>query len=73
MLVLTRKKDESIMIGDQIEVKILSVDGDTVKLGIIAPKEVKVHRSEVFSAIAQENKKALGVSEDFLKKIKTKN
>jgi len=48
MLVLSRKKDESIMIGDQIEIKILAVEGDQIKLGIVAPKTVKVHRSEVW-------------------------
>lgn len=62
MLVLSRKKTESIMIGDQIEVKILAVEGDQVKLGIIAPKSVKVHRSEIFEAIQQQNKEALSTS-----------
>ena len=58
MLVLSRKKDESIMIGDQVEIKILAVEGDQIKLGIVAPKTVKVHRSEVFEAIQAENKEA---------------
>ena len=70
MLVLSRKKTESIMIGDHIEVKILAVEGDQVKLGIVAPKSVKVHRSEVFEAIQQQNKEALNVSADFLKQLK---
>mgnify|MGYP005610275965 FL=1 len=70
MLVLSRKKNESIMIGDHIEVKILSVEGDQVKLGIVAPKSVKVHRSEVFEAIQQQNKAALNASADFLKQLK---
>ena len=70
MLVLSRKKNESIMIGDHIEVKILSVEGDQVKLGIVAPKSVKVHRSEVFEAIQQQNKEALNASADFLKQLK---
>ncbi|MFL0581184.1 carbon storage regulator CsrA [Solibacillus silvestris] len=72
MLVLTRKKGETIMIGDQIEVKIISVDGDQVKLGIVAPKSVKVHRSEVFEAIQQQNKEALASSVDVLKQFKLK-
>ncbi|MER2008808.1 carbon storage regulator CsrA [Solibacillus sp. FSL K6-1781] len=72
MLVLTRKKGETIMIGDQIEVKIISVDGDQVKLGIVAPKSVKVHRSEVFEAIQQQNKEALASSVDALKQFKLK-
>ena len=70
MLVLSRKKAESIMIGDHIEVKILAVEGDQVKLGIVAPKSVKVHRSEVFEAIQQQNKEALNASDDFLKQLK---
>jgi len=70
MLVLSRKKTESIMIGDHIEVKILAVEGDQVKLGIVAPKSVKVHRSEVFEAIQQQNKEALNASADFLKQLK---
>ena len=70
MLVLSRKKTESIMIGDHIEVKILAVEGDQVKIGIVAPKTVKVHRSEVFEAIQQQNKEALNVSADFLKQLK---
>ena len=59
MLVLSRKKGESIIIGDQIEVKVLSVDGEQIKLGIVAPKTVKVHRSEVFEAIQAQNQEAL--------------
>lgn len=70
MLVLSRKKGESIMIGDQIEVKILSTEGDQVKLGIVAPKSVKVHRSEVFEAIREQNKQALNVNVDVLKQLK---
>lgn len=70
MLVLSRKTTESIMIGDHIEVKILAIEGDQVKLGIIAPKSVKVHRTEVFEAIQEQNKEALNVSADFLKNIK---
>ena len=58
------------MIGDHIEIKILAVEGDQVKLGIVAPKSVKVHRSEVFEAIQQQNKEALNTSADFLKQLK---
>ncbi|WP_107947418.1 carbon storage regulator CsrA [Lysinibacillus parviboronicapiens] len=72
MLVLSRKKDESIMIGDQIEIKILAVDGDQIKLGIVAPKTVKVHRSEVFEAIQAQNKEALSSSSSFLEQLKKK-
>ncbi len=70
MLVLSRKKDESIMIGDQIEIKILAVDGEQIKIGIVAPKTVKVHRSEVFEAIQSQNKEALAASSSFLEQLK---
>lgn len=51
MLVLSRKKDESIIIGDDIEVVIVEIRGDKVRLGIEAPKNVPVHRNEVYEAI----------------------
>lgn len=51
MLVLTRKTSQSIMIGDEIEVSILSVSGDKVRLGIDAPRDVAVFRNEVYEAI----------------------
>jgi len=55
MLVLTRKLNESIMIGDSVEVTVVEVKGEQVKLGIKAPKDVKVHRREVYLAIQSEN------------------
>jgi carbon storage regulator len=58
MLVLTRKEDESIMIGDDIEVKVLDLKENQVKLGIVAPREVAVHRREVYLAIQAENAQA---------------
>lgn len=73
MLVLSRKKDESIMIGDQIELKILSVDGDQVKLGIVAPKNIKVYRSEVYESIQKQNKEALNISQSLVEQISKKN
>lgn len=60
------------MIGDHIEVKILSVDGDQVKLGIVAPRNVKVHRSEVFQAIQEQNKEALNTNVNILEQLKKK-
>lgn len=61
------------MIGDQIEVKVLAIDGDQVKLGIVAPKSVNVHRSEIFEAIQEQNKEALNVAvPDFMKQLKKK-
>ena len=55
MLVLSRQKDESIMIGDNVEITIVDVRGDKVRLGIVAPREVPVHRREVYEAIQREN------------------
>jgi len=55
MLVLRRKKGESIMIGDDVKVKVVSIHGQYIQLGIIAPKKVKVHRTEVYEAIQKEN------------------
>jgi carbon storage regulator len=55
MLVLSRKKGESIVIQDQIELTILSVDGDTVKVGISAPKHVDIFRKEVYLSIQEAN------------------
>ena len=70
MLVLSRKKGETIHIGNDIEVKILGVEGEQIKIGIVAPKTVKVHRSEVFEAIQAQNKAALNVNLDVLKQFK---
>ena len=60
------------MIGDHIEVKIIAVEGDQVKLGIVAPKAVKVHRTEVFESIQQQNKEALEAVPEFVKNLKLK-
>ena len=54
MLVLSRQKDESIMVGDNVEITIVDVRGDKVRLGISAPREIAVHRKEVFEAIKRE-------------------
>jgi carbon storage regulator len=58
VLVLTRKEDESIMIGDDIEVKVLDLKENQVKIGIVAPRAVAVHRREVYLAIQAENAQA---------------
>jgi carbon storage regulator len=55
MLVLSRQINESIMIGDSIEVTIVDIKGDKVRIGIAAPRNVAVHRKEVYLAIQQEN------------------
>lgn len=59
MLVLTRKKGESIVIQNNIVITVLSVEGDTVKIGISAPKDIDIYRKEVFDAIQQNNQIAV--------------
>ena len=72
MLVFTRKKGESLVIGNEIEITILNVGTGSVKVGITAPRHISVHRHEVFEAIKREN---LAASQsqipkpDFLKKL----
>lgn len=58
MLVLSRKKGESIIIQDQIELTVLSVDGDTIKIGISAPKHVDIFRKEVYLSIQEANRES---------------
>jgi carbon storage regulator len=58
MLVLSRQRDESIVIGDNVVVTIVDIRGDKVRLGIQAPGEIPVHRQEVYEAIQRENRKA---------------
>ncbi len=58
MLVLSRKKNESIIIGDDIEIVIVDVKGEQVKIGVKAPKKVTVHRAEVYEEIQRENREA---------------
>ena len=58
MLVLTRKKDQAIVINDNIEITVLDIQGDQVRIGINAPRSVSIHRKEVYLEIQQENKKA---------------
>lgn len=59
MLILTRKQGESIRIGHQIEVKIVAVEGDQIKLGISAPRDIDIYRSEIYEAIQKENSQAV--------------
>ena len=76
MLVLSRQRDETIMIGDDIEVTVVDIRGDKVRLGINAPKEISVHRKEVYDAIRRENKAAAQVKPEDLSgigKIASKN
>jgi carbon storage regulator len=59
MLVLSRKVGESIMIGDEIEIVVLSTEGDTVKIGVRAPKSVDIFRKELYDTIKLENQEAI--------------
>lgn len=61
MLVLTRKTDESIIIGDDIRITVVEVRHDQVKLGITAPRDIPVHREEVYREIQEENRRAVAV------------
>lgn len=72
MLVLSRKKDESIIIDGKIEVKIIESEDGRVRIGIEAPKEIEIHRKEVFDEIMAENKAATS-TKDKLNNLKGKN
>ena len=70
MLVLSRKKNESIMIGDDIEIVVVEIKGDQVKLGVKAPKNITVHRAEVYEEIQIENRAASKIEKEQLFEIK---
>lgn len=75
MLVLSRKVNESIQIGDDIEITVLAIEKDKVKIGITAPKHIEIHRKEVFLAIQEENSKAAAAAnveglKDYINKLK---
>ncbi|ADI28070.1 carbon storage regulator CsrA [Geobacillus sp. C56-T3] len=72
MLVLTRKIKEAIQIGDDIEITVLAIQGDQVKLGINAPKHIDIHRKEVYLAIQAENNAASQASETSLAELTAK-
>lgn len=69
MLVLTRKTQQAIKIGDDIEVTIVAIQGDQVKIGIDAPKSIEVHRKEVFEEIQLQNSEAANVPAELLSTI----
>jgi carbon storage regulator len=69
MLVLTRKLKEAIQIGDDIEITVLAIHGDQVKLGINAPKHIEIHRKEVYLAIQKENSEASLASKASLQEL----
>ncbi|USK28315.1 carbon storage regulator CsrA [Bacillus sp. CMF21] len=72
MLVLTRKTGEAIQIGDDIEITVISIAGDQVKIGISAPKNVDIHRKEIYLSIQEENNKAAEVSLGMLAQLKNR-
>ena len=69
MLVLSRQRDQTIMIGDDIEITVVDIRGDKVRLGINAPGSVPVHRKEVYDAIQRENREAAGVKPEDIAKV----
>ncbi len=69
MLVLTRKPDQSIMVGSEIEITVLEVRGEQVRLGIRAPRTVTVHRKEIFEQIKLENQNAISAPVDALSEL----
>lgn len=70
MLVITRKKGESILIGDDIEVFVAKIDDNTVKIAINAPRNVTILRKELYKEVVEENKKSVLVDSSVLKSIK---
>ena len=71
MLVLSRQRDETIMIGDDVRITVVDIRGDKVRLGIDAPRHIKVHRQEVYEAIQRENQEAAKLNPDVISKIIT--
>lgn len=69
VLVLTRRSGESVMIGDNVVVTVVEVRGDVVRLGIEAPREVRVHREEVYRAVGEANAAASRVSDDDMTRL----
>ncbi|WP_017211306.1 carbon storage regulator CsrA [Clostridium beijerinckii] len=72
MLIITRKKGESLMIGDDIEIVISKIDDGSVKIGIKAPKDITILRKELFEEVEKENKEATKIDINMLKNIKKK-
>lgn len=70
MLVITRKNNESILIGDDIEIVVVKIDDGSVKLAINAPKDVTILRKELYKEVIEENKKSISSNNDILKIIK---
>ncbi len=73
MLVLSRQRDETIMIGDDIEITVVDIRGDKVRIGITAPRTIQVHRKEVYDAIKKENENAAQLKPDDVSDIVHRN
>jgi len=69
LLVISRKAGESFLVGNEVEVKILKIEGNEVKIGITAPLYVKIYRSEIYQRIVEENKTAAQVDVENLKGV----
>ncbi|WP_152655247.1 carbon storage regulator CsrA [Oceanobacillus sp. CFH 90083] len=70
MLVLSRKRNEAIQIGDDIEVEVIAVEGDQVKLGIRAPKSVDIYRHEIYADIKNQNNQAAQIDQNLFEFLK---
>ena len=70
MLIITRKKGESLMIGDDIEIIVSKIDDGSVKFGINAPKDIQILRKELYEEVEQENKEAAKIDISMLSNIK---
>lgn len=70
MLIISRKKGESILIGDDIEITITKIDDGTIKIGISAPEDVTILRKEIYDKVKEENKKAATKNIENIKKYK---
>ena len=72
MLIITRKKGESLMIGDDIEIVVSKIDDGSVKIGIKAPRDIQILRKELYEEVEQENKEATKIDISMLSNIKKK-
>ena len=70
MLVLSRQRDETIMIGDEIELTVVDIRGDKVRLGIKAPPSIPVHRKEIYDAIKRENEQSTRLEQQELRAVR---
>lgn len=70
MLVLSRQRDETIMIGDDVELTVVDIRGEKVRLGIKAPPHIPVHRKEVYDAIKRENEQAARIVQDEFRSVR---